>query len=194
MTSIDQSEATFTWCQWGLSSLLRVNQGQVLGEDRREKQQWDHESKVNWVSSSHPVLFSFSASFVPLLVFFDHSFWHLKSNRIVVNKEAKRQEWYSCILISIENINHKDLTNFMMHLSYWWDYHYRLFLSNYDSEYFLALNTGPEVSNRLWHVMSVTHTPLYELLDIGQLSVSALVLAMVSLELKQEQRLQWAIY
>lgn len=44
----------------------------------------------------------------------------------------------------------------------------------------LMYGTGP------CHVMSVAHTRLYELLHIRQLPVRALVLAMVGLELKQE--------
>ena len=41
--------------------------------------------------------------------------------------------------------------------------------------------------DRPGHEMSVAHTRLYELLHIRQLPIRALVLAMVGLELKQEE-------
>ena len=48
----------------------------------------------------------------------------------------------------------------------------------------MILNSGTRHVTR--HVTSVAHTRLYELLDIRQLPIRALVLAMIGLELKQK--------
>ena len=50
----------------------------------------------------------------------------------------------------------------------------------------MILNSGTKHVTRVTgHVTSVAHTRLYELLDIHQLPIRTLVLAMVGLELKQ---------
>ena len=48
----------------------------------------------------------------------------------------------------------------------------------------MILNSGTRHVTR--HVTSVAHTRLYEFLDIRQLPIRALVLAMIGLELKQK--------